>query len=53
LNVFNAAVNNKVGKVIYAFSACVYGQAQYIPQDESHPADPNWPYGVSKLAVEK
>ncbi len=53
LNVFNVAKNNKIQKVIYASSACVYGQAQYIPQDENHPTAPNWPYGVSKLAVEK
>jgi len=53
LNVFNAAVKNGVKKIIYASSACVYGQAQYIPQDENHPTNPNWQYGVSKLAVEK
>jgi UDP-glucose 4-epimerase len=53
LKVFNAAIKNGVEKVIYASSACVYGQAQYVPQDENHPTVPNWPYGVSKLAVEK
>ncbi|RLJ07832.1 MAG: hypothetical protein DRP16_02690 [Candidatus Aenigmatarchaeota archaeon] len=53
LNVFNAAIKNGVKKVIYASSACVYGQAQYIPQDENHPTNPNWQYGISKLAVEK
>jgi len=53
LNVFNAAVSNKVKRVVYASSACVYGQARYVPQDELHPTNPNWPYGVSKLAVEK
>ena len=53
LNVFNAAVKNHVSKVIYASSACVYGQARYIPEPEDHPLTPNWPYGVSKLAVEK
>ncbi len=53
LNVFNAAVKNDVEKIIYASSACIYGQAKYLPEDENHPQDPNWPYGVSKLAVEK
>lgn len=53
LNVFNAAVKNNVDKIIYASSACVYGQAKYLPEDENHPHNPNWPYGVSKLAVEK
>ena len=53
LNVFNAAVKTGAKKVLYASSACVYGQAQYVPQDENHPTQPNWPYGVSKLAAEK
>jgi len=53
LNVLRAAVENGIKKVINASSACVYGQAQYIPQDEDHPKNPNWPYGVSKLAAEK
>ncbi len=53
VNVFRAAVENGIKKIINASSACVYGQAQYIPQDESHPREPNWPYGVSKLAAEK
>lgn len=53
LNVFNAAVKCSVEKVVYASSACVYGQAQSVPENESHVTSPNWPYGVSKLAVEK
>lgn len=52
LNVFEAARRAGVSKVVYASSACVYGQARYTPQDESHPTVPNWPYGVSKLAAE-
>lgn len=53
INVFTAAVKNKVKKIINASSAGVYGQAKYTPQDEDHPTCPNWAYGVSKLAVEK
>lgn len=53
LNVFEAAVRNGVKKIIYASSAGVYGEAQSLPQTEEHPTDPNWPYGVSKLAAEK
>lgn len=53
LNVLRSAVKNKIKKIINASSACVYGQAQYTPQDEDHPKEPNWPYGVSKLAAEK
>jgi UDP-glucose 4-epimerase len=53
LNVLNAALNNEVKKVIYASSGGVYGQAKYIPENEKHPLDPHWPYGVSKLGGEK
>jgi UDP-glucose 4-epimerase len=53
LNVLNSAVDNDVKKILYASSACVYGQAEYLPENENHPHNPNWPYGVSKLAVEK
>lgn len=54
LNVLRAAVENGAGKVVQASSACVYGQAVQIPENEdTHPTQPNWAYGVSKLASEK
>jgi UDP-glucose 4-epimerase len=54
LNVLRAAVESGAGKVVQASSACVYGQAVRIPENEdTHPTDPNWAYGVSKLASEK
>jgi len=53
LNVFKAAHEHSVEKVVYASSACVYGQADEVPQSEDHRTEPNWPYGVSKLAVDK
>jgi UDP-glucose 4-epimerase len=54
LNVLQAAVKCGVQRVIYASSACVYGQPRYVPSDEAkHPTEPNWAYGVSKLACEK
>jgi len=53
LNVLKAALRCKIQKVVNASSACVYGQAKYIPQDENHPLRPQWPYGVSKLSAEK
>ena len=52
LRVLRAAVAANVRQVILASSACVYGQARYMPQTEQHPTVPNWPYGVSKLAAE-
>jgi len=54
LNVLRAAVRGGARRFINASSACVYGQAQSTPQSEdSHPTNPNWAYGVSKLAAEK
>lgn len=53
LNVIEAARNAGVGRMINASSACVYGQAQNIPENEEHPKNPNWAYGISKLAAEK
>lgn len=53
LNVFKACLLRNVERVMVASSACVYGQAQYTPQGEDHPKNPNWEYGVSKYAVEK
>lgn len=41
LNVLEAARRAGVRRVVYASSACVYGQARYVPQDEDHPAEPN------------
>ena len=51
LNVLNAAKNN-VKKVINASSACIYGQTDK-ETTENDLTDPNWAYGVSKLAAEK
>lgn len=53
LNVLQACIANQVGKLINASSACVYGQPQAPTQAEDHPQNPNWEYGVSKLAAEK
>ncbi|MHA1111265.1 MAG: NAD-dependent epimerase/dehydratase family protein [Promethearchaeota archaeon] len=53
LNVLNAAIKNDIQKVIYASSGGVYGQAEYTPENETHPLMPQWPYGVAKLAGEK
>jgi len=52
LNVLNAALSNKVKKVINVSSACVYGQTNNAKK-ENDPTDPNWAYGISKLAAEK
>lgn len=54
LNVLKVANELGIKKIVMASSAGVYGQAVDIPQDEAtHPTEPNWAYGVSKLATEK
>jgi len=52
INLLESAKINNIPKFVYASSACVYGQAKYIPEDECHPKIPNWPYGISKLTAE-
>jgi UDP-glucose 4-epimerase len=51
-NVFKAASESGVEKLIFASSASVYGNPQYLPMDENHPFNPITPYCVSKIAGE-
>lgn len=52
LNVLQACARHGVMRFIAPSSAGVYGQAQFTPQTEDHPLEPQWAYGVSKLATE-
>jgi UDP-glucose 4-epimerase len=51
-NVIRACVTAKVGRLLYASTAAVYGNPDYVPIDEAHPLRPVSPYGASKLSVE-
>lgn len=55
LNILNAMLENKVKYLTNASSACIYGQKldNEIPVKENVSTNPNWAYGVSKLAAEK
>ena len=53
LNVLSAMSDLGIHKLVEASSAGVYGQATSDPQTEDDDTDPNWEYGVSKLACEK
>jgi len=52
LNVLTAARENSIGKVIYASSSSVYGDALSLPQRENMPLNPLSPYALTKLAGE-
>jgi UDP-glucose 4-epimerase len=52
INILNAAVKAGVKKLVYASSCGMYGQSEYLPQDEKHPKNPAWPYGITKYAGE-
>lgn len=52
-NVLQAAVEKKVGKVLYASSASVYGLADSFPTNEKHhPYNNRTYYGAAKIAGE-
>lgn len=53
LNLLEACRLAKVIKVIYASSAALYGEPQYLPVDETHPLNPMCGYGVSKFTGER
>lgn len=51
-NVFRAAAEGKVGRVIYAASSSAYGDTPTLPKVESMPPRPKSPYAVQKLVGE-
>lgn len=52
-NVLELARLYDVKKVIFASSSEIYGTAQKVPMDESHPLDAPHPYGASKIAADR
>jgi UDP-glucose 4-epimerase len=53
LRILEAARRHNVRKVIFSSSAGIFGELKTLPIREDHPAEPDSPYGVSKLAGEK
>jgi UDP-glucose 4-epimerase len=51
--VFRSCLEKKVGRVIFAASAAVYGNPRSTPITEEHPRRPISPYGASKLGAEQ
>tara|TARA_A100001015_G_scaffold298905_1_gene382272 strand:+ start:2475 stop:3470 length:996 start_codon:yes stop_codon:yes gene_type:complete len=52
LNICQAALDNKVEKIIHTSTSEVYGTAEYVPIDESHPLQPQSPYSASKIGAD-
>jgi len=52
LNIFTAARENQVRRVIHTSTSEVYGTARTVPIDERHPKQPQSPYSASKIAAD-
>ena len=53
LNVFQAAVKNRVKRVVFASSSSVYGDAITLPKVETMTPNPLSPYALTKLVGEE
>ena len=52
LNLLECCRSCNVEKIVYASSAAVYGDPDYLPLDEEHPIKAMSPYGISKHTPE-
>ncbi len=52
LNIFNAARENKIKRVVYAASSSTYGDHPDLPKVEDKIGSPISPYGITKLVNE-
>lgn len=53
LNLLDAMTAHGVKRFIFSSTAAVFGEPDYVPIDEAHPARPINPYGISKWMVEQ
>jgi len=53
INVFKAAIDNKVKRIVFASSSAVYGNQEKLPLEENMTPNPLSPYGLQKLAGEQ
>ena len=52
LNISQAAIKNKVSRLIHTSTSEVYGTAKYVPINENHPLQPQSPYSATKIAAD-
>ncbi len=54
LNLMEAGRQNGLKKVVFSSTGgAIYGEPDYVPQDEAHTERPLSPYGITKLVTEK
>jgi len=54
LNLMEAGRKTGLKKVVFSSTGgAIYGEPEYVPQDEGHPVQPISPYGITKLTTEK
>ncbi len=54
INLLEAGRKGGLGRVVFASTGgAIYGEPEYVPQDESHTLKPLSPYGIAKLSCEK
>lgn len=53
LNILQAATDLKISKVVHTSTSEVYGTAQYVPINESHPLVGQSPYSATKIAADQ
>ena len=53
VNLFQAALDQGVSRVIHTSTSEVYGTARYVPIDEAHPLQGQSPYSASKIGADK
>ena len=52
INILGAVCSCGIKNIVFSSSAAVYGEPQYLPIDEKHPAVPENFYGFTKLEIE-
>jgi UDP-glucose 4-epimerase len=53
INILNAVSEAGIKNIVFSSSAAVYGEPEYLPIDEKHPARPENYYGFTKLEIER
>jgi dTDP-glucose 4,6-dehydratase len=53
LHVLQACLESEVARLVQTSTSEVYGTAQFVPMDESHPLNPQSPYAASKVGADK